>query len=109
MTSTLRKEKTTDTTPEKTALPIPSLTVKLRKYDGNQGESKAELLAFVDLTIGGHFVIRGVRLLEGENGPFVAMPSQKGKDGKWYDIGFPVTKEARQAVQDLVVSEYKKL
>jgi DNA-binding cell septation regulator SpoVG len=49
----------------------------------NKGQSK--LRAFFDLEIDGGIVIKGFKIAEGSNGVFVAMPSEKDKDGKWWD------------------------
>ncbi|MBQ3905396.1 MAG: SpoVG family protein [Lachnospiraceae bacterium] len=58
------------------------------------------------VTIGGEFAVKNVRLVEGSNGLFVAMPSYKSGD-EYRDIFFPVTKEARQALQEAVIGEYE--
>jgi stage V sporulation protein G len=50
-------------------------------------------------------VLTGMKIVEGQNGPFVAMPSQKAKED-YRDIYFPVTKEARQAINDAVLAQY---
>ena len=64
-----------------------------------EGESKIK--AFADVSIG-NFIIKGLKVLEGKNGLFLSMPQEKAKDGKWYDTVFPVTKEARKSLSELV-------
>lgn len=69
-----------------------------------EGESK--LKAFVDLGIG-DFVVRGLRVLSGEKGLFLGMPQEKAKDGKWYNVFYPKTKEARRDLAELVLAAYQ--
>ncbi|MFA5362736.1 MAG: SpoVG family protein [Candidatus Omnitrophota bacterium] len=74
--------------------------VRLFRYEG---ESKTK--AFVDVSIG-DYIVKGLKLVEGKNGLFVSMPREKGKDDKWYDTFIPVTKEAGQALNDIVMAAY---
>jgi len=55
------------------------------------------------------FVVSGVKIFEGNNGLFVAMPTQKGKDDKYYDIAYPVTAEFRKVVNDKIMEAYNKM
>ncbi len=71
-------------------------------------QEKGNLLAFANITIGGFFAVRGVRVMESEKGPFVAMPSSKGNDDKYYDICFPTTAEMRRSMNKAVLNEYQK-
>jgi stage V sporulation protein G len=75
--------------------------VRLYRLDG---ESKIK--AFVDVSIG-NFIIKGLKILDGKNGMFLSMPQEKAKDGKWYDTVFPVTKEARKSLTELVLEAYQ--
>lgn len=65
------------------------------------------LLAFARVSLGGCFAINGVRVMNGEKGPFVAMPSRKEKDGQYREICCPTTKEMRQALNAAVLGEYR--
>jgi stage V sporulation protein G len=69
-------------------------------------ESESRTKAFVDVAVG-DFIIKGLRVVEGEKGLFLSMPQELGKDGKWYDSAFPVTKEARQELQEMVLTAYQ--
>jgi stage V sporulation protein G len=71
------------------------------------GKEGSKLKAFVDLSIGDSLIVKGFKVVEGENGLFVGMPSQPGKDGKWYDAAFPTSKEKRQEISELILSAYK--
>lgn len=67
-----------------------------------------KLLAYASATIGGCFAVNNLRIYKSDKGPFVAMPSQKGKDGQYHDICFPVTKEMREALHSAVLGAYQK-
>jgi len=64
--------------------------------------------AFADLTIGGKFVCKSFRVIDGRNGLFISMPSRQKKDMQYEDLVFPITKEARQELIDLVLEAYNK-
>ncbi len=68
-----------------------------------QGESK--LKAFVDISLAG-LVVKGLRIVEGQNGLFIGMPCQQGKDGRWYNTVYPATKEVREELTQLILSAY---
>lgn len=72
-------------------------------------EPRENLLAFASLNLGNGFAVQGVKVLQGKNGPFVAMPQMKNKQGEWHDIAFPTTKESRAAVSRVVLEEYQKV
>ena len=64
-------------------------------------------LANANVDINGVFAIRGVKVIRGEKGPFVAMPQYKDGRGDYHDICFPCTKEARQQFNDAVLNAYE--
>ena len=72
-------------------------------------EPRENLLAFASLSLGNSFAVQGVKVLQGKNGPFVAMPQMKNSKGEWHDIAFPTTKEGREAVNKVVLEEYQKV
>lgn len=78
--------------------------VKVRKMDG-----ESRFLAFATITIDESFVVRDLKVVQGSNGLFVAMPSRKKSDGEYIDIAHPVTSEARELIQQVVLAEYAKL
>lgn len=77
-------------------------------YDVKIGSIKPEgaLKAIASVNINGAFAVRGIRLIEGSKGLFVAMPSQKNQNGEYQDICFPITVDARKALQNAVIEEY---
>lgn len=68
----------------------------------NEGKCLAKLSANLDDS----FAIRGIRLVEGKNGPFLNFPSYKGRSG-YVDICFPTTAELRQQMTDMAVAAYQ--
>jgi len=69
-----------------------------------EGESK--LKAFVDGSISG-VVVKGFSVVDGSKGLFVSMPRHQGKDGKWYDTVYPLTKELKNQLSEAVLAAYK--
>lgn len=70
-------------------------------------QSNTTLKAFATLEIDSAFVVRGIRIIEGKNGLFVAMPSHKGEDGEYYDDAFPITKKACEDVNEAILAMYE--
>lgn len=81
-----------------------ALSVSAKVYP-QQG--KTNLLAFASVTIGGCFAVNGLRIMDSEKGKFVAMPSSKGNDGKYYDTCFPATAEMRKVLNAAVLEAYE--
>ena len=75
--------------------------VKISKFD-----SQTNVKAMANITFDNEFVVSGLRVIDGTNGLFVAMPSRKGQDGEYHDIAFPITKEAREDIQYAVLTKY---
>ena len=67
----------------------------------------SKTLAFASITFDGCFVVTGLKVLNGKNGLWVAMPNRK-KDEEYIDTSFPITKEFRQYIIDTVLAEYNK-
>jgi stage V sporulation protein G len=68
----------------------------------------AKLKAFASITLDNSFVIRGLKIIEGKTGTFVAMPSRKRKDGEYQDIAHPINNEAREVMERVVLEEYRR-
>ncbi len=51
-------------------------------------------------------IVKGLRIVQGKEKLFVAMPREQGKDGKWYDIVFPANKEAKVVIEEAVLQAY---
>lgn len=65
------------------------------------------LKAFVSITFDNAFVVRGLKVIDGNTGLFVAMPSRRGKDGTFRDIAHPINNEARTMIEDAVLAQYR--
>lgn len=65
------------------------------------------LKAFVTITFDACFVVRGVKIIEGPSGLFVAMPSRQRTDGTYQDIAHPIHREMRERIETRVLAEYR--
>ena len=70
-------------------------------------QEKGSILAFASADIGGCFAVNGIKIVEGKEGPFVAMPNQMGKDKQRRDICFPTTSAMREALNTVVMDAYR--
>lgn len=70
-------------------------------------QEKGSVLAFASADIGGCFAVTGIKIVEGKDGPFVAMPSQFGRDKQHHDICFPTTSAMREALNTVVMDAYR--
>ncbi|MDD5595664.1 MAG: SpoVG family protein [Candidatus Omnitrophica bacterium] len=75
--------------------------IRLHRFEGD-----SKLKAFVDVAIG-DFIVKGLKVVQGQNGLFLSMPQEKGKDGKWYNAFYPATKEAKANLSSLVLEAYQ--
>lgn len=69
-------------------------------------DSSGKLKAFVDIAINDALLIKGLKVLEGKNGLFVAMPQEKAKDNKWYDSVKCLTVEFKLEIDKAVLAAY---
>jgi stage V sporulation protein G len=67
-----------------------------------------KLKAFASITLDNMIVIRGLKVIEGAKGLFVAMPSRKRPDGTFQDIAHPINIEARSWLENAVIQAYEK-
>ena len=67
----------------------------------------AKLKAFASITLDDCFVIRGLKIIKGQTGTFVAMPSRKRKDGDYQDIAHPINNSTRKWMEDIVLEKYR--
>ncbi|WP_031516455.1 septation regulator SpoVG [Desulfofalx alkaliphila] len=65
-----------------------------------------KMKAIVSVTLNDMFVIHNVKVVEGQNGLFVAMPSSKTPDGEYRDIAHPINSQAREIIQSAVLDAY---
>ena len=62
--------------------------------------------AVVSVTIDGEFVVHDIKVIDGDKGLFVAMPSRKASDGEYKDIAHPITSATRQLLQNAIIEAY---
>ena len=77
--------------------------VRLKKVDGHN-----RLKAIASVTIDDCFVIHELRIIEGDNGLFIAMPSRKLPEGEFKDIAHPINTETREQLEKAILDEYNK-
>ena len=70
---------------------------------------EGKMRAVVSLTIDDVFVVHDVKVLEGEKGLFIAMPSRKASDGEYRDIAHPINSETRDKIQSLILEKYQEV
>ena len=75
--------------------------VRVRKVT-KEGKMKA----VVSITIDDEFVVHDIKVIEGEKGLFIAMPSRKTTDGEYRDIAHPINSETRDRIQNLILGKY---
>lgn len=75
--------------------------VRVRKV-AKEGKMKA----VVSITIDDEFAIHDIKVIEGEKGLFIAMPSRKTTDGEYRDIAHPINSETRDRIQKLILEKY---
>ncbi|SDC55658.1 stage V sporulation protein G [Pelagirhabdus alkalitolerans] len=69
-------------------------------------ESDSRMKAISSITLDEEFVIHDIRVIDGNNGLFVAMPSKRTPDGQFRDIAHPINANMRAKIQDAVLSKY---
>lgn len=69
--------------------------------------NEERLKAYVSITIDDCFVVRDLKIINGNNGLFVAMPSKKRKDGQFKDIAHPLNAETREALENQIFEAYE--
>ena len=78
--------------------------VRVRRVD-----TAGKMRAIASITFDNAFVVRDIRVIEGQKGLFVAMPSRKTPNGQFRDIAHPVTQEARDVIEEAIISVYHEL
>ncbi len=76
--------------------------VRIRKV-----EKEGKMKAVVSITIDEEFVVHDIKIIEGEKGLFIAMPSRKAADGEYRDIAQPINTDTRDRMQKLILEKYQ--
>ena len=75
--------------------------VSMKKLDNGK------IKAFADLMLEKSYIVRGFRVVEGNEGLFVGFPQQNGKNGKWYDVFLDANEEIRSEISESVLASYQ--
>ena len=67
-----------------------------------------KLKAYVTITLDGCFVVRDLKVIQGNTGVFVAMPAKRRKDGTFKDIAHPLNSETRERMERAILAEYER-
>ena len=78
--------------------------VRVRKV-AKEGKMKA----VVSITIDEEFVVHDIKVIEGEKGLFIAMPSRKATDGEYRDIAHPINSDTRARIQSIILEKYEEV
>ena len=68
---------------------------------------EGKMRAIVCITIDDEFVIHDIKVIEGEKGMFIAMPSKKATDGEYRDIAHPINSGTRENIQKIILEKYE--
>ena len=74
--------------------------VKVVKREANQ------LRGFATIIIDDAFVVKNIKIIQGKNGLFIAMPSYKLKNGEYKDVAHPLNTETRMQLEELILAKY---
>ena len=77
--------------------------VRIRKIT-----TDGKMKALVSVTFDNEFVVHDIKIIEGQNGLFIAMPSRKTPDGEFKDIAHPINTDTREKIQGSILDAYEK-
>lgn len=69
---------------------------------------EGKMKAVVSITIDNVFVVHDIKVIEGDKGLFIAMPSRKNAEGEYRDIAHPINSETREQIQKIILESYEK-
>ena len=76
--------------------------VRIRKV-----EKEGKMKAVVSITIDNEFAVHDIKIIEGEKGLFIAMPSRRNAEGEYRDVAHPINSDVRQHIQQLIMDKYE--
>ena len=77
--------------------------VRIRKV-----EKEGKMKAVVSITIDEEFVVHDIKVIDGEKGLFIAMPSRKAADGEYRDIAHPINSDTRNKIHQIILEKYER-
>ena len=69
---------------------------------------EGKMKAIVSITLDNEFAVHDIKVIEGEKGLFIAMPSRKAADGDYRDIAHPINQSVRERIQNMILEKYEK-
>lgn len=69
---------------------------------------ESKMKAIVSITLDDVFVVHDIKVIEGDKGLFIAMPSKRAADGEYRDIAHPINSSTREYIQRLILESYEK-
>ena len=78
--------------------------IRIRKI-----EKEGKMKAAVSITFDNAFAVHDIKVIEGEHGLFIAMPSRRASDGEYRDIAHPINSVTREAIQKIILNKYQEL
>ena len=69
---------------------------------------EGKMQAIVSITLDDEFVVHDIKVIEGEKGLFIAMPSKKASDGEYRDIAHPINSDTRDRIQSTILKSYER-
>lgn len=84
-------------------------SVKVTDVRVRKVTEEGKMKAIVSVTFDNEFVVHDIKIIEGQNGLFIAMPSRKIAEGEFRDIAHPINAETRKKIQDAVLDEYERV
>ena len=89
--------------PRRMRLKIMQITdIRIRKM-----EKESKMKAVVSVTFDDEFVVHDIKIIDGDKGLFIAMPSRKGTDGDYKDIAHPIRSNVREKLQEMILKKYE--
>lgn len=83
-------------------------TMKITDVRVRKITKEGKMKAIVSITLDDEFVVHDIKVIEGEKGLFIAMPSKKATDGEYRDIAHPINSATRENIQRMILENYEK-
>lgn len=77
--------------------------IRIKKVEGDSNKLKA----YASVTFDDSFVVHNIKVIEGQNGLFIAMPSRKTKSGEMKDVAHPINSDFRERMQNAILEAYQ--
>lgn len=82
-------------------------TMEITEVRVRKVTEKGDMKAVVSVTIDGVFVVHDIKIINGENGLFIAMPSRKSASGTYRDIAHPINSDTRKMLETVIIKKYQ--